>query len=104
MRRAHLVSERVNGSILLELYSRLENAGHLMVCRDIYEGIRIATQDDIPGVENLITPLVEKAMPSLPAILRRSKQRTAHNCLAVRGSTSARALVPRPMVPHRKCG
>ena len=94
----------MNGSILLELYSRLENAGHLMVCRDIYEGIRIATQDDIPGVENLITPLVEKAMLScLPSCAGASSAQLTTALPRAAAHLQERALVPRPMhsVPHR---
>ncbi len=58
VRRAHLLDRRVDGALLLELFTR-DGIG-TMVTADIYEGTRRATVDDIGGLLELIKPL-EKA-------------------------------------------
>ena len=55
VRRIHLISRRVDGGLLLELFTR-DGVGTLMTA-DIYEGIRPATIDDIGGILELIRPL-----------------------------------------------
>jgi amino-acid N-acetyltransferase len=57
VRRAHLLDRRVNGALLLELFTR-DGIG-TMVTADIYEGTRRATVDDIGGLLELIKPLEE---------------------------------------------
>ncbi|KAL4539039.1 hypothetical protein Ndes2437A_g02018 [Nannochloris sp. 'desiccata'] len=56
--RAHLIDARIDGALLLELYSR-DGVG-VMVSNDFYEGLRPAQSSDLPGIENLLSPLVEK--------------------------------------------
>lgn len=55
VRRAHLLDRRIDGALLLELFTR-DGIG-TMVTADIYEGTRRATIDDIGGVLELIKPL-----------------------------------------------
>ena len=58
VKRSHLVDARVDGGLLLELYSR-DGVG-TMVSADFYEGIRGATHVDVEGIAALLAPL-EKA-------------------------------------------
>ena len=53
--RAHLVDARVDGGLLLELYSR-DGVG-TMVSADFYEGIRVGEPRDADGVAALLAPL-----------------------------------------------
>ncbi len=55
VRRAHLVDRRLDGALLLELFTR-DGVG-TMVCTDVYEGTRRATVEDVPGILELIAPL-----------------------------------------------
>lgn len=55
VKRAHLISRHIDGSLLLELYTR-DGVGTL-VTADNYEGLRTATIDDIGGIMELISPL-----------------------------------------------
>lgn len=55
VRRAHLVDRRIDGGLLLELFTR-DGIGTLITA-DIYEGMRRATLDDIGGLLELIKPL-----------------------------------------------
>jgi amino-acid N-acetyltransferase len=55
VKRAHLVDARVDGGLLLELYSR-DGVG-TMVSADFYEGIRVAEPRDADGVAGLLAPL-----------------------------------------------
>ena len=57
VRRAHLVDRRIDGALLLELFTR-DGIG-TMVTADIYEGTRRATVEDIGGLLELIKPLEE---------------------------------------------
>lgn len=52
VRRAHLVSRKIDGALLTELYTR-DGTGTL-VTADNYEGLRTATIDDIGGIMELI--------------------------------------------------
>jgi amino-acid N-acetyltransferase len=58
--RSHLVDARVDGALLLELYSR-DGVG-VMISNDFYEGLRPAQSSDLAGIENLLSPLVEKGV------------------------------------------
>ncbi len=55
VRRAHILDRRVDGALLLELFTR-DGVG-TMITADIYEGTRRAGIDDIGGVLELIQPL-----------------------------------------------
>jgi len=57
VRRAHIVDRRIDGALLLELFTR-DGIGTL-VSGDLYEGTRRATIDDIGGLLELIKPLEE---------------------------------------------
>ena len=67
VRRVHLVSRNIDGSLLLELYTR-DGIGTL-VTADNYEGLRTATIDDIGGILELIMPLEEQG-----ALVKRSRE------------------------------
>lgn len=56
MKRAHLVPP-LPGALLQELYT-LDGAGTLIAC-DLYDGIRLAVDADVPGILELIQPLEE---------------------------------------------
>lgn len=55
VKRAHLLDARIDGGLLLELYSR-DGVG-TMISADFYEGIRPARPDDVGGIEALLRPL-----------------------------------------------
>lgn len=55
--RAHLINHQVDGSLLIELYSR-DGSGTL-ISADKYEGLRTATIDDVGGILEIIQPLEE---------------------------------------------
>ena len=57
VRRAHIVGHGVEGALLRELFSR-EGAGTL-VTSEVFEGMRAATVNDVPGIIALIRPLEE---------------------------------------------
>ena len=67
VRRVHLISRNIDGSLLLELYTR-DGVGTL-VTADNYEGLRTATIDDIGGILELIIPLEEQG-----ALVKRSRE------------------------------
>ena len=67
VRRVHLISRNIDGSLLLELYTR-DGVGTL-VTADNYEGLRLATIRDIGGILELITPLEEQG-----ALVKRSRE------------------------------
>lgn len=56
VKRAHIIAP-THGSVLQELYTR-DGSGTL-ISRDLYEGIRRATVDDISGICDLIQPLIQ---------------------------------------------
>lgn len=58
--RIHLIDQKINGGILLELFTH-EGIG-TMISRDRLEAIRTATQDDIGGILSLIDPLESKGV------------------------------------------
>jgi len=53
--RAHFVDADLDGSLLLELYTK-DGVG-TMICSDMHSGIRQATVDDIEGIANLVQNL-----------------------------------------------
>ena len=67
VRRVHLVSRKIDGALLAELYTR-DGTGTL-VTADNYEGLRTATIDDIGGIMELIT-----VQEKLGILLARSRE------------------------------
>lgn len=67
VRRTHLIDRRIDGGLLLELYTR-DGVGKL-ITGETYEGLREATVDDVSGVLELITPLEEAGK-----LVRRSRE------------------------------
>lgn len=65
--RVHLVDRRVDGALLLELYTR-DGIGTL-VTGEIYERLRRATIEDVGGVLELIKPLEQEGV-----LVRRSRE------------------------------
>ena len=57
--RAHLVPP-TSGSLLRELYTS-DGAGTL-ISRDLYDGVRAATDSDVPGILDIIEPLVAEGI------------------------------------------
>jgi amino-acid N-acetyltransferase len=57
VRRAHILDRRIDGALLLELFTR-DGIG-TMVTAELYEGTRRAVIDDIGGLLELIKPLEE---------------------------------------------
>ncbi len=68
VKRAHLISRNIDGSLLLELYTR-DGIGTL-VTADNYEDLRHASIDDIGGIMELITPLEAQGV-----LVKRSRER-----------------------------
>lgn len=56
VQRVHLVSDRVDGALLRELYTH-DGCGLLIYADDGYEGTRAASIDDVGGILQLIQPL-----------------------------------------------
>lgn len=67
VRRVHLINRRLNGGLLLELFTR-DGVGTL-ISGDIYEGMRSADIDDIGGLLELLEPL-----ESAGTLVRRSRE------------------------------
>uniref|UniRef100_M4BMD8 amino-acid N-acetyltransferase n=1 Tax=Hyaloperonospora arabidopsidis (strain Emoy2) TaxID=559515 RepID=M4BMD8_HYAAE len=57
VKRSHLVSRHVDGGLLQELFTR--DGEGIMISRHMYEGIRMATTNDIVSVMRLIQPLLD---------------------------------------------
>ncbi len=68
VRRAHLIGRRVDGALLLELFTR-DGTGTL-VTDETYEGMRAATIDDVGGILQLLEPLEQEGI-----VARRSRER-----------------------------
>ncbi|MEH6442445.1 MAG: amino-acid N-acetyltransferase [Oceanospirillaceae bacterium] len=66
--RSHLISYKIDGAMLAELYTRDGNG--TMVIEESYEQVRDANVDDIGGIIELINPLEEKGI-----LVRRSRER-----------------------------
>lgn len=67
VKRAHLVSRRIDGALLKELFTR-DGAGTMVTSQD-YETIRHASIDDVQGIIELITPLEDKGV-----LVKRSRE------------------------------
>lgn len=65
--RAHLLSHKIDGALLQELFSR-EGAGTLVTAGD-YEQLRQANIEDVGGILELLTPLEEQGI-----LVRRSRE------------------------------
>jgi amino-acid N-acetyltransferase len=68
VRRAHLLSRKVDGGLLQELYTR-DGAGTL-VAVEAFEGMRVANVRDLPGIVALIRPLEARGV-----LVPRSRER-----------------------------
>ena len=68
VKRAHLVNRSVDGSLLLELFSR-DGIGTL-ISRNAFENIRPATLEDIGGIMELIKPLEAEGI-----LIKRSREK-----------------------------
>lgn len=62
--RTHLVDARVDGSLLIELFSR--DGFGTMVSQDLYSGIRTAAPSDVPAVSELLAMLSRDGIPTPP--------------------------------------
>lgn len=60
VKRAHLINHQVDGSLLIELYSR-DGCGTL-VSAEQYEGLRTATIDDVGGILEIIKPMEDQGI------------------------------------------
>ena len=58
--RAHLINHQVDGSLLIELYSR-DGCGTL-ISAEQYEGLRTATIDDVGGILEIIQPMEDQGV------------------------------------------
>ncbi len=58
VRRAHLISHKTDGALLLELYTR--DGSGTMITTDTYEGLRQANINDVGGILELIQPLEQQ--------------------------------------------
>ncbi|RWR77954.1 putative amino-acid acetyltransferase NAGS1, chloroplastic [Cinnamomum micranthum f. kanehirae] len=67
VQRIHLLDGTIGGVLLLELYKR-DGVG-TMVASDLYEGTRMATATDLPGIREIIQPLEESG-----ALVRRTDE------------------------------
>jgi len=68
VRRAHILPRTVDGGLLQELYTR-DGAGTL-VAVEAFEGMRVASGRDLPGIVNLIRPLEQRGV-----LVPRSRER-----------------------------
>jgi amino-acid N-acetyltransferase len=68
VRRVHILDRRINGVLLLELFTR-DGLGTLVTAED-YEGLRDATIEDVGGILKLIKPLEDEGV-----LVRRSRER-----------------------------
>jgi amino-acid N-acetyltransferase len=67
VRRVHLLDRRINGALLLELFTR-DGSGTLITA-DNFEQLREASIDDVGGILELIAPLEESGV-----LVRRSRE------------------------------
>lgn len=58
--RAHLINHQIDGSLLIELYSR-DGCGTL-ISAEQYEGLRTANIDDVGGILEIIQPMEEQGV------------------------------------------
>jgi len=67
VKRVHLLSRKIDGALLLELYTR-DGIGTLVTAEN-YEGLRTASIEDIGGIMALISPLEEQGV-----LVKRSRE------------------------------
>ena len=67
VRRSHLISDAIDGALLLELYTR--DGSGVLVTTETYDGLREATIDDVGGILELIQPMEEQGI-----LVRRSRE------------------------------
>lgn len=67
VRRAHLIERRIDGGLLLELFTR-DGIG-AMITDESYDDLRKATIDDVGGILDLIAPLEQDGI-----LVRRSRE------------------------------
>ncbi|XP_040382410.1 probable amino-acid acetyltransferase NAGS2, chloroplastic isoform X2 [Oryza brachyantha] len=60
VQRVHIIDGTVDGSLLLELFTR-DGTG-TMIARDVYEGTRIAREEDLLGIRKILRPLEESGV------------------------------------------
>ncbi|RLN17197.1 putative amino-acid acetyltransferase NAGS1, chloroplastic isoform X1 [Panicum miliaceum] len=60
VQRVHIVDGTVGGSLLLELFTR-DGVG-TMIARGMYEGTRMAREEDLSGIRKIIHPLEESGV------------------------------------------
>ncbi|KAL6658031.1 hypothetical protein ACP70R_004278 [Stipagrostis hirtigluma subsp. patula] len=60
VQRVHIIDGTVGGSLLLELFTR-DGVG-TMIARDMYEGTRMAREEDLSGIRKIIRPLEESGV------------------------------------------
>uniref|UniRef100_A0A0D9VVN1 amino-acid N-acetyltransferase n=1 Tax=Leersia perrieri TaxID=77586 RepID=A0A0D9VVN1_9ORYZ len=60
VQRVHIIDGTVGGSLLLELFTR-DGVG-TMIARDMYEGTRMAREEDLSGIRKIIQPLEESGV------------------------------------------
>ncbi|KAF0908367.1 hypothetical protein E2562_025047 [Oryza meyeriana var. granulata] len=60
VQRVHIIDGTVDGSLLLELFTR-DGTG-TMIARDVYEGTRIAREEDLLGIRKILRPLEESGI------------------------------------------
>ncbi len=72
VRRSHLLDAQLDGSLFRELFSR-DGCG-TMISTDGYDGLRRATAEDLPGIEQLIRPLEEQG-----ALVPRAREQLEHD-------------------------
>jgi amino-acid N-acetyltransferase len=65
--RVHVIDRRVDGALLLELFTR-DGIGTL-INADLFEGMRAATIEDVGGIIELIAPMEEQGI-----LVRRSRE------------------------------
>ena len=68
IKRVHLLDQHVDGALIGELFTR-DGVG-TMISADIYDYMRAATIDDVPGILELISPLEEEGY-----LVRRSREK-----------------------------
>lgn len=67
VRRAHVLNRFVDGVLIMEIFHR-DGVG-IMISRDLYEGVRPARLSDLPGIFEIIEPLMDDKV-----LVRRSRE------------------------------
>ena len=99
--RTHLIGRDDDGSLLLEMFTR--DGRGLLVCRDIYDGVRRASPGDVSALMRLIQPLELDG-----TLVPRSEESVRQGCEAGNFHVVERdgtviawcASSPMPPIPH----